>query len=293
MIMQKSSDCLTLAFSPSTKIRVAYADVTDTARSLEQRHLCGPTAGLVMAESLAAVALLGVDLSQKDETVSLRMQVDGPVEGVLVEFSSNGDLRGYPQRKVINELDGEEEIPLLEAMGSCANVYIIRSVPGKILAQATLEAKPPSGRQALEQYFNISMQTPTSVATCAESSNGYLHIARGLSVECMPDGDLTAFRALQEQFQDDSILAHLSAAPSLEKLKPLLELDDLRVDLPKPLQFGCRCSQQRVENVIAGLSSDELTEMSTQDKPHHIVCHMCGDSYTVTTQRISELLSKK
>lgn len=292
MIMSTSSDALTRAFSESAGIRVAYVDVTDTARTLEQRHLCGPAAGRVMAESLSAVALVGVDVSRADETVSFRMRCEGPVEGVLVELTAAGDLRGYTHRKVINELDDRDELQLLDVVGSHGSAQVIRSLPGRIISQATLEVVPPTARQALEQYFNVSMQTPTRVATYAETDDGYLSLARGLTVECMPDGDWEKYRELQALFEDGSVVARLAVAPSLERMQSLLALPGLRIDEPQNLQFGCRCGQARVEEMVAGLGASELADMAALNKDQSIVCHMCGDTYTVKLERIRQFLDQ-
>jgi molecular chaperone Hsp33 len=94
MIMSKIADSLVTAFSPSAKINLVFVEVTDSARERERSHLCGPTAGLIQAEALAAVALLGADLSQPEETVTLSLRVSGPVGGLLVEAGAAGRLRG-------------------------------------------------------------------------------------------------------------------------------------------------------------------------------------------------------
>ena len=153
-----------------------------------------------------------------------------------------------------------------------------------------MEAKPPSARKALNQYYNISMQTPTSVTIYAESSGGYLNLARGISVECMPDGDWETFLALQGQFNDDSMTDHLGSASTLQKLSDVLSLPSLRIDPPKALQFGCRCSREKVENMIASLSKDEVQALLSENKAQHIICHMCGDSYTIAPERIQAIL---
>ena len=95
MIMAKPSDAMSIGYSPGTRIQLVLVDVAEAARALEQCHLNGPTASLVLAEALAGVALLGADLTRPEETVTLRMRVSGPVQGVLVEAAQDGGLRGY------------------------------------------------------------------------------------------------------------------------------------------------------------------------------------------------------
>ena len=78
--MMKSSDLLQTGADRAAGLRWIYADVTDSARDLARSHLCGPASELALAEALAAVALLGADLEQPEETVTLqRMQPDGSI----------------------------------------------------------------------------------------------------------------------------------------------------------------------------------------------------------------------
>ncbi len=109
MIMAKTADSRAAAFSPAAKIRLVLVEVTDSARELERSHLCGPTAGMIQAEALAGVALLGSELAAVAETVTMRLKVSGPVGGVLVEAGADGSLRGYTNVKVMNDLDAREE----------------------------------------------------------------------------------------------------------------------------------------------------------------------------------------
>ena len=126
MIVPKSSDLLTTGVCPQTRLRFAFAEVTDSARALEQNHLCGPTAGLALAEALAGAALLGADLHAPDETVLMRLQVPGPIRGFLAEAAGDGGLRGYTQVKVMNALDDRDEIDLDEAFGDRGDVQILQ-----------------------------------------------------------------------------------------------------------------------------------------------------------------------
>ena len=109
MIMMKSSDLLQTGADRAAGLRWIYADVTDSARDLARSHLCGPASELALAEALAAVAVLGADLEQPEETVTFQMKTDGPIGSVLVEAAFDGALRGFPAKKILNDFDGEEE----------------------------------------------------------------------------------------------------------------------------------------------------------------------------------------
>lgn len=293
MIMSKVADSLTTAFSPSAKIRLVFVEVTDSARELERSHLCGPTAGLIQAEALAGVALLGADLTQPDETVTLNMHVSGPVGGVLVEACADGSLRGYTRIKVMNELDACEELDLSAALGDRAEVQIIRSVPGKILASGTAEVTPASVVTTLEQYYRQSLQRHALVQISALAYGGFIDGARGMMIECLPDSDREMFERLSRLFEDGTILESLEASASPRTLCATLGLDDCEFQESKPLKFACRCSAERVDAMLEGMPPSELKDMIHEDEPARIFCHMCGKGYAVSVERLREILGGK
>lgn len=293
MIMAKPSDRMTLAYSPRARIQFVHVEVADAARALELSHLCGPTASLVLAETLAGVALLGFDLTRPQETITLRMRVSGPVQGVLVEVTQDGSLRGYTNQKVMNELDDRPEMDSSEAFGEQAEVQIIRSVPGHILAHATLETHPASVCSALEQYFEQSLQRSVAAQIVAVAYGGTLDQARGLLALGLPDVDQAEFERLKTLFDDDTVTQELESCSSLAELGETLGFTDLQMEPVRPLRFACRCSHDRVLDMLGALSVTELADMAKQPKPTSIYCHMCGKGYDVSIAELQQLVEKR
>ena len=290
MIMARSADSVTHAFSPEARIRLVLAEVTDSARELERSHLCGPTAGLIQAEALAGVALLGSELVQPEETVTLRLTVSGPIGGLLVEASADGSLRGYTQVKVMNDLDACEELDASAALGDTAQIQILRTLPGTILASGTAEVQPASLTRGIEAYYRQSLQRRVRVQIAALAYGGFLDGARGLLVECLPDGDRQAFARVARLIEDDTLLESLEAAASLRTICDSVGLPECRIEPPRPLRFRCRCSAERVEAMLAGMPAEELRALIAEERPTQVFCHMCGKGYPVTVERLVELL---
>jgi molecular chaperone Hsp33 len=269
---------------------VIQVEVTDSARELERSHLCGPTAGLIQAEALAGVALLGTDLTEPDETVTLGMRVTGPLVGLLVETCTEGGLRGYTQVKVMNDLDAAEELDTSAAMGDQAEVQVIRSTPGKILASASMDVTPASVSRSVEAYYKQSLQRQVLVQTSALAYGAFIDSARGLLVECLPDGDLATFRRIEELFTDGTILECLDAAASLETICSTLGLDDCTIEEVVPLRFACRCSVDRVQGMLSGLPTEDLQAVLEKAEPVQIFCHMCGKGFRVEPDFVRQVL---
>ncbi|MDP6524696.1 MAG: Hsp33 family molecular chaperone HslO [Kiritimatiellia bacterium] len=286
-------DTLTQGLSKSTNIRFAAADVTMTAKALEARHLSGPTAGCVLAEATAAAALLILDSPKPEEAVSIHARTSGPVTGFLVEATGTGDLRGFTYKKVLNEMDGDEQIDPLKALGETGTVQIMRTLPGKILNQAQLKVDPPSPRTILARFFNHSMQIPTAVEILAHSDSGGLGFARAIMAQRMPDGDVTAFVNVLEAFSGAGIRQWLAEPHDTGSFDEVVGLGDIEMNSTTELRFQCRCSIDKIEEVIRTLPPEERRDMLDQDKSHSVTCHMCSEDYTINSDRLRELVEEK
>lgn len=282
--MAKSTDRLVTAYIKSSGMRLAHVEATESARALERSHLSGPTAGLALADALSAVALLSMDSTKQDEAVSLRMDFDGPLQGLLVEATQGGMLRGFTRVKVMNDFDGRDPIPVAEALGSRASVQILRSVPGELLEQSSFDTMPPTPQDAIRTYMNRSQQRNALALISSESYGGYIDQSRGVLAERMPDGDPIAFERLRARFDDGTALDALNSAASLEAWAKEVGLGDLSSIESRPLRFGCRCSRERAAAMLAALSKAERAAMAKEKPTVTIYCHMCGASYEVPVE---------
>lgn len=293
MIMAKSADMLRAAYCASAGIHVRYVEVTDSARELERSHLCGPTASLIQAEALAGVALLGAELQLPDESISLRLKVDGPIQGVLVEARSDGGLRGYTQVKVMNDLDACEDLNASIALGNWAEVQVVRSIPGKILSSASVEISPALVTHAIEAYYRQSAQKQVWVQVSALAYGGFIDSARGVLFDCLPDGNSARFEQIGRWAADGTLQECLDAGASMATLCETVGLDACTLEPPRPLRFFCSCSVDRVEGMLQAMSSEDLEAMIREGAPARIFCHMCGQSYTVAVDRLQAILSAR
>ena len=258
-------DCREEWFDAEKKVAVTIVDVTGAAQDLARGHLAGPTSTHFLTEALASVALLGGEMSEKDETVILQMKCKGPLGGLNVECTSEGTLRGYAEKKTLDEFDGLGKPDARKVIGE-AQIQVTRSVPGRILSQGI--------STSVDGYLAGSLQRKACIRTeVAVSDEVEVLEARGILVEDMPDaaGALRCCRISEPK--------SISVA-SRNILKQLgLENADLRKTTP--LMFACRCSPDRAIAMLAALGEEEL---KTLPPTIDITCHMCGKTFTVKTR---------
>lgn len=286
-------DQLFYAFSREKMISLTFADVTESARSLEKLHLSGPTAGRFLGEALVAVALLSVNLGSAEERISIQAQVNGPVGGFLVDGSGAGNLRGYTTHKILNDLDGSDSTPLSEALGDAGALTFIHSNRTSVLSQQQMKCSPLNMRHALARYYNDTLQKPTAIEISSTSRDHYLHRAVGICMSRMPEGSSEDFVPLLERFNDHTIQNALKQAVDINLMSQLLGLDDLKIIERRVLSAKCTCSREKVIYSISCLSVEELEEILKKNERPEVTCHFCSNTFRVETAEVARLLIEK
>ena len=270
---------------PASKIAVLCVDCTTAAGQLARGHLSGPTAARYLAQALAGVALLGAETSQKEETVTFRLDCPGPLEGFLVECTAAGTLRGYTKKKILNDFDGMGTPKDVKVLGETGTFEIIRSVPGMILSSGTVATAWTKGAVAagLDAFFDRSLQRRVRTAVAAAANDDGVPVyARGLLAECAPDGDATVFEQVAEVFASGAAAKALAVGAAAPRtLLKKLGLPHAEIRKTSPLSYACRCSAERAAAMLAAIPPDER---ATLPPTLDITCHMCGRTWTISTQ---------
>ena len=255
-------DCREEWYDAEKKVAVTIVDVTSAAQELARGHLAGPTAAHYLTEALASVALLGGEMSEKDETVILQAKCSGPLGGYNVECTAAGTLRGYTEKKVLDGFDGLGKPKDRMVLGD-QQIQVTRSVPGKILSQGI--------STSLDGYFAGSLQRKACLKVeAAVSDEVEILEARGILVEDLPDAKGPMVCCKTDDLK--------SLAVASRNILKQLGLDKAELKRTTPLKFACRCSPDRAVAMLSALSEEERKSLPpTID----ITCHMCGKTFAV------------
>lgn len=244
-------------YDVAEKVAVTIADVTSAAQALARGHLSGPSSAYYLAKALAAAALLGGETSETDETLSIQMKCTGPLGGFNVECTSAGTLRGYTEKKILDDFDGMGKPNAKKVVGE-KRIQVTRSVPGRIISQGI--------SNSLDGYLAGSLQRRAVVhLEAAVTDDVEIVEARGIMIEALPD-------ASQDTFSRLSAWKPRSLAVASRNLLGQLDLKDAEKKKETPLSFACRCSAERAKAMVEAMGAKP---------PTTVTCHMCGRSWEV------------
>ena len=253
----------------------------------------------LLGEMAAASVLMQANLKFNGALI-LQMQGDGPVKLAVAEAQS--DLSFRVTAKVVGDLApdaGLEAMLNLHGQGRCAITLDPQDrQPGQQPYQGVVplhgDQREPLQKlsEVLEHYMLQSEQLDTRLVLAANDD-----IAAGLLIQRMPMGgekNLAGGLLISadedqigrnEDYKRIALLAATLTAEELLTLQPeqvlhrLFWEESLRVFEPRTPRFACRCSRDRVANMLRGLGAEEIDSLIAERGEAEVGCDFCGAMY--------------
>ncbi len=260
---------------PGRPVRGRLVRLGPLADALLTRHDNHPAVTMLAGQALALAAALATALKFRG-SFSLQAKGDGPVPMLLADCTEAGALRGYaranPER--LAALLAVEPDPTAAALlGGGYLAFTVDQGDDKERHQGIVAIEGESLADMALHYFETSEQLQCSVRlACAKTDAGWragaLILERiagegGIDPDLDSEGQAESWRnanALARTLTDAEILD--DALPVEEVLYRLFGLEGVAAHRHRALAYGCRCSRQRLSNILEGFSGDDLDHMA-------------------------------
>lgn len=271
---------------------VTSRELTETAKNA---HDTSPVATAALGRLMSAAVMMGADLKGENDLLTLRMEGDGPMGGLLATADSHGNVKGYAfHPEVLLPPNARGKLDVGGALGA-GMLSVVKDIGLKepYVGQTNLV----SGEIAedLTYYYATSEQIPCSIALgVLMNKDNTVRQAGGFMIQLLPGASDELIDRLEERLGElSSITALLDARKTPEEiLSGLLGDFDLEILEKKPVQFHCDCSRERVERAIVSIGKKEIREMIEEGKPIEAGCQFCNKKYSFSVEELEELLQK-
>lgn len=256
-----------------------------------------PVANL-LGEACALAALVGASL-KFDGRLIIQAQGDGPVALAVADYDTSGALRGYckfdPER-VAEASRGFVRPGAQTLLGKGVFCMTIDQGPDTERYQGITAIEGETLALCAETYFAQSEQTPTRVRLAVgqvSEGTGFVWRGGGLLIQNIAgDEDArgahedtwTRAQALFETVGDDELIDPAVTADRL--LYRLFHEDGVRMFQPKPLKAFCRCSADRILDVLKSFPVEERADMIEDDGVIRVTCEYCSRVYDVAPDSV-------
>jgi molecular chaperone Hsp33 len=292
-------------------VRGMLVRLTDSWQEvLRRRQAVGafPTEVRSLLGQMAAAGVLMQSNIKFNGSLVLQVFGDGPVKLAVAEVQP--DLSFRTTAKVVGEVPAGAQLEALlnvHGQGRCAITLDPRDrLPGQQPYQGVVplhgDRREPLQQvsQVLEHYMLQSEQLDTRLVLAANDD-----VAAGLLIQRLPvegEGNLGATRnedeiGLSESFNRIALLAATLTADELLTLDADTVLHRLfweeRVTRYEPLRprFACRCSRERVRDMLRGLGRDESESLIAERGVVEVGCDFCGLQYHFDPVDVGEMFT--
>ncbi len=283
------------------EFRILAADTTDVIEEARRRHGLSPTATAALGRAMTGAVLLAFLLSKTPrERLTLRVDGDGPLGGIVVEAAPDGSVRGYvknPQAEVPLRSDGKLNVGELVGAGE---LRVVRALPSGELYESSVPLVSGEIAEDLAHYLWQSEQIPSAVLLGVRvHGEGEVEVAGGMAVQVLPGADEVDIQRLEQNLAGIKGFTPLLKAKGLEGAVDAV-MDGLgfeTLDLKPfgyagnevPVAFRCRCSRERAVEALVFFTPEEREDMIVQDGGAEVICHWCGEVYRITPEEIQGL----
>ncbi|MBP8001741.1 MAG: Hsp33 family molecular chaperone HslO [Chloroflexi bacterium] len=265
---------------------------TGLAREGARRHKTSPVATVALGQAMTAAALMGALLKTR-QRVALKFEGDGPLQKIITEAASNGDVRGYVAVPDVPQERQWGAFSVPQALGRDGLLTVVKDLRLRELYQGIVPLQAGDIETDLAYYLNQSEQIPSVLAMGVQlDEEEQVAAAGGILIQAIPPYNPAIVHALGERVAELPPFEELLAQGYTPEAVFELVFDNIAIKLlgQQPLYFQCSCSRERSQQALASLGRDELDSLLTQEGEAVVDCHFCHERFVFSREDLEAML---
>lgn len=289
------NDYMIRATAADGQIRAFAATTKEMVETAKNAHNTSPIATAALGRLMTAAAMMGSDLKGEGELLTLRIEGDGPIGGLLVTADGKGDVKGYafnPDVMLPPNAQGKLDVSGSLGLGVLS---VIKDIGLKEPYVGQTQLITGEIAEDLTYYFATSEQVPSSVALgVLMNKDNTVRQAGGFIIQLLPGASDEIIDRLEAKLSEiSSITSLLDAGKTPEEiLTDILGEFGLEILKKMPVQFHCDCERSRVEKAIISIGRKEIQDMIDEGKEIEVNCQFCNKHYKFSVDELGEMLKK-
>jgi hsp33 protein len=285
------SDLVVRALAYHQSVRVYAVSTKDILNIIGDKMSYYPSALDAMGRILSMGAMMGAML-KKEETVTIKVEGDGPIGKIIVDADAHGHMRGYASNPHCHFEYIDNRLNVKQTIGSTGFISVIKDLKLKELFIGSTPIINGEMAEDFAYYFNVSEQVPSAVGLgVLVDENSRALASGGFIIQLLPNASEEVIENLEKKLAIiPSVSEMLSSGFTPQDIIYNI-CEDVEILDTTPIEFQCGCSKERFARGILSLGKDEIEQMIEEDKTQETICHFCGEKYYFTKDDLIELLN--
>lgn len=279
--------------SMDASVTATAIDATDIVAEIERIHQPSAVVTAALGRLSIAASLIGIGLKNDTDSVTLRLNGNGPAGALIAVGDSRGNVKSYVSNPIVEiPLNSYGKLDVAGAVGKDGTLSVVKDLGLKEPYVGQIPIVSGEIAEDIASYFALSEQIPT-VCGLGVLVNPDLTVkaAGGYLIQLLPFADETCIDVLEKNVNSlPSVTQMLTAGVTAEEMA-MKVLDGLTPNVLDEFNcaYKCDCSRERVERALISLGNDELTKMADEEEITEVCCHFCDKKYAFTRDQIISL----
>ena len=279
-------DTLTIATAEGVRIYAITAKnlVQEAADRHHTSHLATAALGRAMNGALMLAATM-----KDGERILLKLKGDGPMGEVVAEAQGTS-VRGYVGEPDVFMPLKNGKLDIGGALGQ-GTITLTRYLQNGESFTGHAELADGEIATDITNYLYMSEQTPSSVALgVLVDKDGKVLAAGGYFIQAMPGCDEEVLEKLGNNVAVTPYVTQLlELGYTPEKIIEVLARGlDFDIKESMPVKFSCACSKDKILNMLAALSQDDIDYL-TEQPDTEVHCQYCNKVYHFSSEELKQL----
>ena len=276
------------------KVAVTLLDTTNMVEEARKIHDLSPVATAALGRLLTAAAILGQELKNEDEVVTVQIKGGGPIGQMCAVANNDPEVKGYVQNPHVDlPLNSIGKLDVGGAVGNDGLLTVIKDISMKEPYVGITPLVSGEIAEDFARYFVESEQKNNAISLGVLVDYNGVKRAGGYQIALMPDVSDEIVTKLEENLKNNANITNI--------LEENQNLDDIAVKITgdvnikqikenDAIKYHCNCNKNKFEKGLISLGKKELEAIIKEEEKVETVCHFCGKKYTFDNEELEKII---
>lgn len=290
------SDRIIRAVTCDGAIKILAMTARETVEEARRIHDLTPLTSAALGRTLVAASLLGNDLKGENDTITVRIDSDGPIGSIVAVSDSLGYVRGYCKNPQA-DLPVRESDRKINVSGGVGNgtLSIIKDLGMKEPYIGQTQLVSGEIAEDITAYLATSEQIPSVCALGVLVERDWsIRAAGGYIIQLLPGVYDDEIDRIEECIKKARAVTEcLDEGMSLEEiLETTLTGFEIEVLDEYEVGYKCTCSRERTRGVLMSIGAEELRTIAEEDGQAEVNCQFCDNKYLFNKEELYEIIKE-